>query len=155
MFEPSPQNPTDPFNAIAGVGWTAALGLRLVRATLDEVVAEMSVEAAHLQPHGIVHGGVHATIIESVASIGAALNVVAEGKSVVGLENHTTFLCAVRRGVLRASGKPLRRGRSTHVWEVAITDEEGRLVATGRVRLLVLDANAELAGQRVEVKPNV
>jgi uncharacterized protein (TIGR00369 family) len=124
-----------------------------VSASKDEVVAELEIGPAHRQPYGIVHGGVHAGIIETVASVGAALYAMPLGRSVVGLENHTSFLHAVREGVLRVTARPLTRGRRTQVWEGTVTDAAGRVAATGRVRLLSLEAEAELAGSTVEVKP--
>jgi uncharacterized protein (TIGR00369 family) len=54
---------------------------------------------------------------------------------VVGTSNHTDFLRPVREGTLTATATPVQRGRSQQLWDVAITDEEDRLVATGRVRL--------------------
>lgn len=138
-------------NAAAADGWLAAMGLKLIQATRDEVVAELEVRPHHLQAYGVVHGGVHAGIIESIASIGAALNVMPEGRSVVGLENHTSFIRAVRSGKLRAVAKPLTRGRRSQVWEASVHDAEGRLAATGRVRLLVLEPGTELAGERAGI----
>jgi uncharacterized protein (TIGR00369 family) len=133
-------------------GWNTAMGLRFVRATRDEVVAEWQVGPQHLQSYGIVHGGVHAGVIETIASVGAAIYSLPQGRSVVGLENHTSFLHAVREGTLRATARPLTRGRRTHVWEAVVTDGTGRLVATGRVRLLCLESDVPLAGQTVGSK---
>jgi uncharacterized protein (TIGR00369 family) len=133
-------------------GWVAAMGLRFVRASIDEVVAEMDIGPQHKQPYGVVHGGVHAGIIESIASVGAALVAMPRGQSVVGLDNHTTFLRAARDGRLTATARPLSRGRSTQVWEGDVRDANGRLLATGRVRLLCLDPGANLAGERVQVQ---
>ena len=133
-------------------GWNRAMGLHFVRATFDEVVAEWTVGPQHHQPYGIVHGGVHAGVIETLCSVGAALNAMPRGQSVVGLENHTSFLRAVREGRLRCTARPLTRGRKSQVWEGAVRDEDDKLVATGRVRLLCLEQEAELAGQTVEIK---
>jgi uncharacterized protein (TIGR00369 family) len=133
-------------------GWVKTTGLCFVRATREEVVAEWEVGPGHLQAYGIVHGGVHAGAIESVASVGAALHALPRGQSVVGLENHTSFLRAVRTGRLRCVGRPLSAGRRTQVWEANVTDEAGQLVATGRVRLLCLEPDATLAGDRAEMK---
>ena len=133
-------------------GWGAAMDLRFVRATAAEVVAEWEVSARHLQPHGIVHGGVYAGVIETVASVGAAIHALSLGRSVVGLENHTSFLHAVREGRLRATARPLTTGRRTHVWEATVADATGRVVATGRVRLLCLEPGAWLAGKAVGSK---
>jgi 1,4-dihydroxy-2-naphthoyl-CoA hydrolase len=132
-------------------GWVRAMGLRFTRATRKEVVAELDVRPEHHQPYGIVHGGVHAGIIETLASVGAALHAIPEGKSVVGLENHTSFLRAVREGKLVATARPVAAGRRSHVWEAEVRDGNGKLAATGRVRLLLLEGDAEIAGRRVEV----
>ncbi|MDB4937512.1 MAG: hypothetical protein JWP87_4484 [Labilithrix sp.] len=134
-------------------GWNSAMGLHFVSASKDEVVAELEIGPSHRQPYGIVHGGVHAGIIETVASVGAALYAMPLGRSVVGLENHTSFLHAVREGILRVTARPLTRGRRTQVWEGTVTDASGRIAATGRVRLLSLEPEAQLAGATVEVKP--
>ena len=133
-------------------GWCTAMDLRFVRATRDEVVAEWAVAPQHLQAYGIVHGGVYSGVIETVASVGAALDAMTRGQSAVGLENHTSFLHAVREGTLRAVARPLSRGRRTQVWEVAISDEGGRTVATGRVRMLCLEEGSRVAGENVAVK---
>ena len=133
-------------------GWNKAMGIRFVRASADEVVAEIEIGPMHRQPYGIVHGGVHAGLIETVTSTGAALYALQHGKSVVGLENHTSFLKAVREGKLVITALPLSRGRSTQVWEATVTDAEGRTVATGRVRLLALEPEAAVAGETVVVK---
>ncbi|HXW14328.1 MAG TPA: PaaI family thioesterase, partial [Terriglobia bacterium] len=100
---------------------------------------------------GIVHGGVHSGVIETIASVGAALDAMTRGQSVVGLENHTSFLLAVRKGKLQATARPLMRGRRTQVWEASVTDDAGRTVATGRVRFIALEAGAALAGETVGV----
>jgi len=142
-------------NASHNDGWVTSTGLRILRATRDEVIAELEIGPRHLQAYGIVHGGVHAGIIETIASVGAAIDAMTRGQTVVGLENHTTFLRAVRSGKLRATAKPLTRGRRTQVWEGTIHDEQGKMAATGRVRLLAMDPGAEIAGERVAVKPDL
>jgi 1,4-dihydroxy-2-naphthoyl-CoA hydrolase len=135
-------------NASMG-GWSAAMGLKFIRATRDEVQAELEIGADHLQAYGIVHGGVHSGVIETIASVGAALDALTRGQSVVGLENHTSFLLAVRKGKLQATARPLMRGRRTQVWEANVTDDAGRTVATGRVRFIALEEGASLAGEAV------
>ena len=134
-------------------GWVAAMALRVTKATGSEVVAEWTVEDKHCQAYGIVHGGVHAGMIETVCSIGAAMFSLPEGRSIVGLENSTTFLRAVRVGahlVVRAT--PLVRGRKSQVWEASITGDDGKLVSSGRVRLLCLEPESLLAGKEVSPK---
>ena len=117
------------------------MGVRFVRATADSVEAELEIGPDHRQAYGIVHGGVHSGMIETIASVGAALVAMPRGQSVVGLENHTSFLVAVREGKLHATARPLVRGRRTQVWEGTVTDDGGRVVATGRVRLINLEGD--------------
>ncbi len=150
MNQSSPEEIAKHLNEAYGNGWVQAMGIRFVRASPDELVAEMRIGPEHHQPYGIVHGGVHAGIIETIASVGAGLSASARDQKVVGLENHTTFVRAVRSGVLRCTATPITRGRRTQVWEGTIRDEDGRVVATGRVRLLCLDAGSELAGETVK-----
>jgi len=133
-------------------GWLKAMGVTITSATQDEVRAELTVGPEHLQSYGIVHGGVHCGVIESLASIGAALFAFPRGQSVVGLENTTSFIRAVRAGArLRAVATPITRGRRTQVWEARVLDDEEKLVATGRVRLLCIERDQELAGEQVTV----
>src|ERR1700733_1791972 len=119
----------DEMNAHLG-GFNTAMGLRFVRASRDEVVAEVTIGANHSQPYGIVHGGVHAGIIETVCSVGAAIDARSDGRTVVGLENSTTFLRAARTGMLRVTARPLTRGRRTQVWEATVADASARPLAT-------------------------
>jgi uncharacterized protein (TIGR00369 family) len=85
-----------------------------------------------------------------MASIGAALYAFPRGQSVVGLENNTSFIRAVRAGAkLHAISTPITRGRKTQVWEARVLDDDERVVATGRVRLLCLESDEALAGQQV------
>lgn len=123
-------------------GWAGAMGLDFVTISAEEVVVEWTIDGRHRQPYGIVHGGVHSGVIETVCSMGAAMHAGPRGQTVVGVENHTSFLRAVREGRLRASAKPLHVGRRAQLWQAEITDESGRLVATGRVRLFSQDASA-------------
>jgi len=132
-------------------GWLQAMGITVTLATKDEVRAELMVGEEHLQGYGIVHGGVHCGLIESLASIGAALFAMPRGQHVVGLENNTSFIRAVRLGAkLRAIATPITRGQRTQVWESRVIDEEDRVVAMGRVRLLCLEADQSLAGEQVK-----
>jgi 1,4-dihydroxy-2-naphthoyl-CoA hydrolase len=115
------------------------LGLRYEEATGDRVVAVLPVTSDLYQSHGIIHGGVYATAVETTASVGASLWLGTDGRA-VGISNSTDFLRPVRQGELRIDATPINRGRSTQLWEVAIVDERGRPVAHGRVRLMNLNA---------------
>src|ERR1700682_1366742 len=132
-------------------GWLQAMGVTITKATADEVRAELTVGPEHLQGYGIVHGGVHCGLIESLASLGPALAALPRNQSVVALETNTSFVRAVRAGArLHAVSTPITRGRRTQIWEARVLDDQERIVATGRVRLLCLEADQALGGKQVK-----
>jgi len=117
------------------------IGLRLEEASAERVVAVLAVVPELLQSFGVVHGGAYTAAVETTASVGAYLAM--EGRvMVVGISNHTEFLRPVREGELRVEATPLARGQTTQLWQVAISDERGRLVAHGEVRVMHLDGPA-------------
>jgi len=138
-------------NAARG-GFEVSLGLVFTRASSDEVACEVPVGPNLHQPYGLVHGGVYASIVETLASVGAALSAMPRGQTAVGLENTTSFLRAVRQGTLIGVARPLHRGRATQVWEVEIRGDDGKIAATGRVRMLCLEPGAAVAGETVAIK---
>lgn len=148
---PLPDNIVELINARRG-GFNEGLGLRFVHIAYDEIRAEIPVGPHLHQPYGLVHGGVYASIVETLASTGAAVNARPLGYHTVGLENSTSFLRAVREGTLQARAVPLTRGRRTQVWEVTVTGDDGRVAATGRVRMICLEVGAEVAGETVDIK---
>lgn len=116
------------------------IGLVIDLISPTRVEAHLDVDDTHHQPYGIVHGGVHAAIVETLASVGAAANVVDRGMGVVGLANSTDFIRAIRDGRILAVAEPVHTGRTQQIWVVTITrDGDGKLVARGQVRLQVVD----------------
>jgi uncharacterized protein (TIGR00369 family) len=110
------------------------LGIEMTEVTGDRVVAHWDAAPKHHQPYGIVHGGVHCSVVETLASVGAAMWLGEKGQ-VVGVNNNTDFYRAVREGRLVSTATPLHRGRMQQVWVVETLDGEGRAVARGQVRL--------------------
>ncbi|MCI4065517.1 PaaI family thioesterase [Micromonospora sp. R77] len=115
-------------------GFVALLGLEFDEVSGEKVVIRWRVRPELHQPFGIQHGGVYCSVVETAASVGGALWLGDKGQ-VVGVANQTDFLRAVREGELTAVGTPVHQGRSQQLWQVEITDEAGRLVARGQVRL--------------------
>jgi 1,4-dihydroxy-2-naphthoyl-CoA hydrolase len=110
------------------------LGLELTEVTGDRVVAAWTAAEKHHQPYGIVHGGVHCSVVETLASIGGAMWI-GEGGQCVGVSNTTDFYRPVRTGPLTSTATPVHRGRTQQTWLVETHDEAGKLVARGQVRL--------------------
>jgi 1,4-dihydroxy-2-naphthoyl-CoA hydrolase len=110
------------------------VGMRLLEASGERAVATLDLRPEHHQPNGIVHGGVYATVIEGVASVGATLALDGRGVA-IGISNTTDFLRPVAAGRLRFEAAPVQVGRTLQLWQVDVTDEAGRRVAHGRVKL--------------------
>ncbi len=112
-------------------GFDAHYGLQLDETGPDEMRAHVDIDERHLQPAGLVHGGLYASIAESLASYGTWLG--NQDRFVAGLSNQTSFLRPILGGTIHAEARRRHRGRTTAVWEVDITDAEGRLRALVRV----------------------
>ncbi len=115
-------------------GFAKLLGVEFTEAGPDRAVLTCEITPELLQPYGILHGGVHCALVETAASLGAALWLGDRGH-VVGVANHTNFLRAARSGLLTAVATPIHRGRSQQLWQVVISDGAGRELARGEVRL--------------------
>lgn len=112
-------------------------GIELTDASVDHCDGRLEVTEDHHQPYGVVHGGVYCTMIETLASTGAALWAMDQGMAgAVGVSNKTDFLRATTDGVLIGRATPIHRGRTQQLWQVDVTREhDGKLVAQGQVRL--------------------
>lgn len=119
-------------------GLLETLGIHFEKFEPDEVVATMPVTSRHLQPYGFLHGGASVALAETVASAGGIRNC-PPGQTAMGMEINANHLRPVRNGVLRAVAHPAHIGRSTHVWEVHIFDQQERLVCVSRCTLAVVD----------------
>jgi 1,4-dihydroxy-2-naphthoyl-CoA hydrolase len=114
-----------------------ALGFELVTLDEDAAHARVGIAERHLQPLGVVHGGVYAALAESLASHATAQAVGSLGMVALGLSNDTSFFRPISAGAIRADAERLHRGRTTWVWDVRLTDDDGRLCATSRVTVAV------------------
>ena len=132
---------TDPraiLQALPTRGLADVLGITILELTPTQVVATMPVDERTRQPFGILHGGASVASAETVASLGAVLNVDLERSNAVGLEINANHLRAKRDGVVTARAVPIHVGRLTQVWEVRIVDEQERPVCISRCTLAVV-----------------
>ena len=118
-------------------GFDGLYGLEIVSAAEDEIRGRVPVRDELRQPAGLVHGGVLASIAESLASIGTWWGVSTDGSTAQGLSNHISFLRPIVDGTIHAVARRRHRGRTTWLWEVDITDDEGRLCALVRMTVAV------------------
>jgi 1,4-dihydroxy-2-naphthoyl-CoA hydrolase len=118
-------------------GFAEAIGIEWIDLDPENARARINVESRHLQPYGIVHGGVFASLAESLTSASTYGAVREDGMVAMGQANDTTFLRPIGRGYVNASARPRHRGLTTWVWDVEITDDEGTTCALARVTIAV------------------
>ncbi len=137
MTDADPQ--TQPPDFPSQDAWGKTLGIEILSVDPERVRARLEPGPQHHQPMGVLHGGVYASIVETVASYGAGYSVMTEGgKGVLGVSNSTDFLRSHSTGELTIEGTPIHKGRSQQIWQVEITRADGKLVSRGQVRFHVL-----------------
>jgi 1,4-dihydroxy-2-naphthoyl-CoA hydrolase len=124
------------------VGFDRLYGLELVDFSDGEVRARVRLRDELRQPIGLLHGGVYASIAESMASLATALGVMDRGEVAMGLSNNTSFLRPITEGFVHAHATRLHRGRTTWVWDVRFTDDADHLCALTRMTIAVRPAPA-------------
>jgi 1,4-dihydroxy-2-naphthoyl-CoA hydrolase len=122
-------------------GFDRLYGLELLSYDEQEVRARVAVRDELKQPAGLLHGGVYASIAESMASLATALAVMGEGNMAMGLSNSTSFLRPITAGVVHALATRLHRGRTTWVWDVRFSDDAGHTCALTRMTIAVRSAS--------------
>jgi 1,4-dihydroxy-2-naphthoyl-CoA hydrolase len=118
-------------------GFDGLYGLEVLAVSDEEVTAQVAVRDDLKQPGGLVHGGVFASIAESIASMATSWAVKDDGHSAQGLSNQTSFLRPILEGTIHAVARRRHRGRTTWVWEVEISDDQQRLCALVRMTIAV------------------
>jgi 1,4-dihydroxy-2-naphthoyl-CoA hydrolase len=114
------------------------LGIELQELSAERVIATMPVDERTRQPFGILHGGASVALAETLASLGATMNVDLEQSVVVGVEINANHIRAKKDGIVTGTGTPIHVGRSTQVWEVRIVDEQDRPICVSRCTLAVV-----------------
>jgi 1,4-dihydroxy-2-naphthoyl-CoA hydrolase len=118
-------------------GFAEEIGVEWLSLDPDDARARIAIEERHLQPFGIVHGGVFASLAESLTSAATYGAVREDGMVAMGQANDTTFLRPITEGHANAAATPRHRGRTTWVWDVEITDDEGRVCALSRMTIAI------------------
>jgi 1,4-dihydroxy-2-naphthoyl-CoA hydrolase len=124
-------------DAIPVGGLPKHLGIEFGESGPELATASLAVGDHLLQPYGVVHGGVHAALAETVCSRATMLAVQDDGMVAMGQSNHATFVRPVSEGQINARATPRHRGRTTWIWDCEISDDEGRLCALVRMTIAV------------------
>lgn len=118
-------------------GFDRLYGLDLLDCSDTEVRAQVEVRDELKQPAGLVHGGVYASVAESVASLATGIAVLEQGASAMGLSNNTSFLRPITDGLIHAFARRIHKGRTTWIWDVEFTNDAGQLCAVTRMTIAV------------------
>lgn len=117
-----------------------ALDIEVKEAGPDCVVCTMPVGPKTRQPMGMLHGGASVALAETAASLGTFLHIDREREAAAGMEINANHLRPVASGTVTAVATPLHRGRASMVWDIKITDDDGRLVCVSRCTVAVIPA---------------
>jgi len=115
------------------------LGLEFTEVGKDFISAKMPVDHRHHQPYGLLHGGASAAMAETLGSVAAHCTVIDQNKYTVGLEINANHIKSVKSGYVYGKTTPIHVGRSTQVWEIKITNEQGQLLCVSRITMAVID----------------
>jgi 1,4-dihydroxy-2-naphthoyl-CoA hydrolase len=115
------------------------LGIKVTELGEDYIVGTMPVDNRTKQPFGILHGGASVALAETLASYGGYLTVDPEKYHVVGVEINANHLKMAKEGNVTGKCTPIKRGRSTQVWQTEIKNDNGELVCISRITLMVLE----------------
>jgi len=118
------------------------LGFEVAEFDEERITGSFEVTDAVRQPMGIVHGGAYAAMAETLASVATYMFVHPAGEIAVGQNNDTSFLRPVSRGTVHAQGRRRHRGRTSWIWDVEFTDDQGKVAAISRVTIAVRPAPA-------------
>jgi 1,4-dihydroxy-2-naphthoyl-CoA hydrolase len=126
----------DELNGMIG-GYDRLYGLEFLEVSEEHVRARVLVREELKQAFGLIHGGVYASLAESVTSVATAVAVVQEGNMATGMSNATSFLRPITEGHIHALAERLHRGRTTWVWDVSMSDDAERICAVTRMTIAV------------------
>ncbi|MGM0547497.1 MAG: hotdog fold thioesterase [Bacteroidota bacterium] len=139
-IQPNLEKRVKKFLSISKKNMGDALGISFTSFKSDEVKASMPVDENTVQPFGLLHGGASVALAETLASIGAWLNINEDGKTAVGVEINANHVRSARKGeMVHGVSKPIHSGRQTQVWETKIFNEDEKLVCVSRCTLAVVD----------------
>ncbi|MGB1040822.1 MAG: PaaI family thioesterase [Flavobacteriales bacterium] len=129
--------PLDQLNLSSKNTLMEVLGIEYTEIGDDYICGKMPVDNRTHQPMGILHGGASAALIETLGSIGSHLLINQETEFSSGLDLNINHIKSMRSGFVFAKAVIIHKGKSTHVWQVNLTNEEGKLVATGRLTVYI------------------
>ncbi len=115
------------------------LSIEFTSVSENHVSAKMPVDHRHHQPYGILHGGASVVLAETLGSVAAHCSVDMEKQICVGLEVNANHIKSVKSGFVVGTARPIHLGKTTHVWEITIVNQQEQLVCISRLTMSVLE----------------
>ncbi len=116
----------------------ANLGIEFTEVGVDFMCARMPVDSRTIQPFGLLHGGASIVLAETMGSVASTALIDLSTQAAVGLDINGNHLRTVREGFVSGTVRPIHIGRRTHVWEIRIEDDEGRLINVSRLTMMII-----------------
>lgn len=129
----------DSINRLSNNTLMQTLNIEFIDVTEDSLTAKMPVNTSVHQPFGLLHGGATAALAETVGSSASALFVDNETKIVKGIELNISHLKSVKEGFIYGIAKSIHKGKTIHLWEIKIFDDEKHLISICKLTNIVLD----------------
>jgi 1,4-dihydroxy-2-naphthoyl-CoA hydrolase len=129
-------------NALSASTLLGALGIEFTLISTGHIEATMPVDNRTQQPYGLLHGGASAALAETLGSYGSHLIAAENGGIAVGVELNINHVKSKRSGMVTGIAKIIHRGRSIHIWNIDIVDEEQQLIASSRLTVMVKEKKA-------------
>lgn len=133
--------PLELINQSSYKGLIGSLGIKFTKVELGTVEGQMELSEKNCRPDGILHGGANLAFAETLAGLGSMLIVDFKEYDVLGIQVNGSHTGTLRQGKAMATAKILHQGNKTHVWNVDVKNEEGRLISTVRVTNMIVKRN--------------
>lgn len=117
-----------------------AMGIDITEIKQDSLTAQLKVDQRHLRPGGIMNGGVSLLLIETVGSFSSYLQINPKVQNALGIQVNANHISVAREGdIITAKSHCVHKGRTTHIWDVTIVNQEAKLISSGRITMLITD----------------
>jgi 1,4-dihydroxy-2-naphthoyl-CoA hydrolase len=126
-------------NNICKNSFVEYMGIEFIDYSETHVTARLAIESNKLQPMGLLHGGVSLALAETVGSGGSLLLVDANKYSVLGMQVTANHIASVSEGYLIARGELIHKGHLTHIWDIKISSDNGKLISVARVTNVIIE----------------
>jgi hypothetical protein len=137
----TPQSPIELINQFSEDSLVRSLGIEFTRISLEKIEAVMPVDKRTLRPGGLLHGGANLALAETLAGLGSMIAVDMQKYDVLGIQVSANHTGSATEGKVIGCAEIVHQGKQTHIWNVEIRNESGKLLSTARVTNMIVKKN--------------